>query len=120
MPRRRGTFRALLVFAATLGLAGCAPEGRTMVVELVLRGGALPADQQVIRLRIGDDVTLRWRTDRPITIHLHGYDIQKTVGPGGPTTMSFKARATGRFPISVHKGWNEPEATLGYLEVYPW
>jgi len=121
MRRGQRLLPVFLLFAGIVTLGGCGQgKGRPVVIDLTLRGGGLPADQQVLRLRIGDEVTLRWRTDRPVTIHLHGYDIQEALSPDGPTTMSFRARATGRFPITVHGRWNEPEITLTYLEVYPW
>jgi hypothetical protein len=97
--------------------AGAAAEPR--VIDLAIHGGALAPDQQVIRVQQGDDVTLRWTTDATITIHVHGYDIEKTLAPGAPTTMRFAARATGRFPIEMHGTGSGKEKTLGYLEVRP-
>ncbi len=89
------------------------------VVELAVRGGALPQDQRVIRVQQGDEVTLRWTTDKTVRIHLHGYDIEKTLSPDVPTTMRFSASATGRFPIEIHRSQHGHESTLGYLEVHP-
>lgn len=86
-------------------------------VDLDVRAGALPADKQVIRAGQGDDIVLRWSADEPITIHLHGYDIEKDLKPGALTTMWFVATATGRFPITRH-GHGE-ETPLAYLEVLP-
>jgi FtsP/CotA-like multicopper oxidase with cupredoxin domain len=106
-----------LVAPVTVARFPAAAEAR--VIELAIRGGALPAEQRVIRLQQGDDVTLRWTTDAPVTIHLHGYDLERTLKPGAPTAMSFRARATGRFPITVHGAGRGAETTLGYLEVHP-
>jgi FtsP/CotA-like multicopper oxidase with cupredoxin domain len=89
------------------------------VIELAIRGGTLPADQRVIRVSRGDTVTLRWTSDRPLTIHLHGYDLEQRVVAGTPATMTFVARATGRFAIEVHAGGGGRETTLGYVEVHP-
>jgi hypothetical protein len=105
---------AVLLLAA---VAGCAGGAEKRVIELAIRDGVLAREQRLIRVRQGDDVVLRWTTDRPISIHLHGYDIEKEVKPGPPTTMWFVARATGRFPITRH-GPGE-ETTLAYLEVHP-
>jgi FtsP/CotA-like multicopper oxidase with cupredoxin domain len=79
----------------------------------------LPPEQRVIRVQRGDVVTLRWTSDRALTLHLHGYDIERRVTPGTTATMSFTAPATGRFSIEVHGGSAGREATLGYLEVHP-
>jgi hypothetical protein len=37
-----------------------------------------------------------------VVLHLHGYDIEKSVAPGAATELTFTAHATGRFPIYVH------------------
>jgi hypothetical protein len=108
----------LLLIAA--GAAGCGGGEKPTRKEfdLAFRGGALPAEQQLIRVRQGDDVILRWSTDEPLEIHLHGYDVHKELKPGSVTTMWFVATATGRFPITRHRHGGE-EATLAYLEVHP-
>ena len=58
---------------------------------------------RLIRVKQGDAVRLRWSTDRPIALHLHGYDIETKVEPGAVAEMTFTARATGRFPVEEHK-----------------
>ena len=98
-------------------------------IDLSVRERLLPRDQQTIRVQKGDDVTLRWTTNHELTVHLHGYDIEKRIKPGETTIMTFSARASGRFPITVHSpgggaagaapGREGKEAVLGYLEVLP-
>jgi len=106
-----------LLVALVLGSVSLADEPR--VIDLALRGGQLPKDQRVIRVRQGDEVVLRWATDKTLTIHLHGYDIEETLTPEAPTEMHFTARATGRFPIEIHGPRHGQEVVLGYLEVHP-
>jgi len=89
------------------------------IIDLVIRGGSLRPEQRVIRVQRGDVVTLRWTSDRALTLHLHGYDVEQRVAPGATATMSFTARATGRFPIEVHGSEGRRATTLGYLEVHP-
>jgi hypothetical protein len=114
----RVTSRALLVLLLFLLAGQVFAEARTF--ELTVQAGELPPEVRVIRVRQGDDVTLRWTTDRSLTIHLHGYDIEKQVPVGAePTIMHYTARATGRFPIEVHGRGHAHERTLVYLEVYP-
>jgi hypothetical protein len=72
----------------------------------------------------GDAVKLRWTADRPMVLHLHGYDIETKVEPGAVAEMAFAARATGRFPIEEHKpdakgGHSHGEAPLVRIEVRP-
>jgi hypothetical protein len=62
-----------------------------------------------------DSVTLRVSSDRPMEIHLHGYDVEGEVGPGQKTSLRFEADLTGRFEIEDH----ESEKELGVLQVRP-
>jgi hypothetical protein len=109
----------LAVVAMTLLILAGPARAEPRVVDLSIRNRALPRDQQVVTVRQGDDVTLRWTTDQRMTIHLHGYDLEKTLAPGPPVSMRFTARATGRFPIEIHAHGQETEQVLGYLEVHP-
>jgi hypothetical protein len=117
LPSRLGVL--VLLAGTLLGLASQPVAAGSRVIDLTIRGGALPPEQRVIRVQQGDAVTLRWTSDRRLTLHLHGYDIERRVTPETPAAMSFTARATGRFSIEVHGGQAGREATLGYLEVHP-
>jgi hypothetical protein len=116
-PSRFGILGMLVVMWRLLMTLTAVAEPR--VIELTIRAGTLPSDERVIRVSQGDAVTLRFTSDRALTLHLHGYDIEQRLTPGTPATMSFAARATGRFAIEVHAGQGGHEATLGYLEVHP-
>jgi hypothetical protein len=117
--RPRHRLARICILVVTAWAVGCGGGGKAArrELDLSIRAGALPADQQLIRAAQGDDIVLRWSTDEPITIHLHGYDIEKDLKPGAVTTMWFVATATGRFPITRH-GQGE-ETPLAYLEVHP-
>jgi hypothetical protein len=116
MPRRR--MLRLAPVAALLAPAGGA-SGAELTFDLNVEQGQVPPNMRLIRVRQGDIVRLRWRTDRPITVHLHGYDIEQTVAPGTAAEMTFTARATGRFPIHVHDAHAHEDAPLVRIEVYP-
>ena len=89
------------------------------VFELVIKDGRLVAASNTIKVKRGDDVELRWSSDRPITLHLHGYDIERKVAPQSTAAMAFKAKLPGRFPVSEHQHGSRHERTLLYLEVHP-
>jgi len=114
-----GLGRIVGLIAMLLLLASASAAAEPRVVELAIRDGVLPREQRVIRVQQGDAVTLRWTTDRALTLHLHGYDIEQRVVPGATATMSFTARATGRFAIEIHASQGRRETTVGYLEVHP-
>jgi hypothetical protein len=89
-------------------------EARIENRKVVVPGGA-------IRITEGDVVELRWTSDEPVELHLHGYDVELHVRPNEPAAVVIEAFATGRFPITSH-GWGESghgHDTLTYLEVYP-
>jgi hypothetical protein len=112
-----------LVFAAAFGLANVGTRADEVIFDLRIAGGRVPPDLRRIRVKQGDAVKLRWTTDRTIALHLHGYDIEKKVDPGVVAEMSFTARATGRFPISVHRpkagGGHTHDPPIVQIEVHP-
>jgi len=108
----------LAVLALALPLASTALAAER-VFDLTITHGKLTGSKDTIRVHQGDDVVLRWHSDRPIVLHLHGYEIETQVVPGAVAETRFEARATGRFPIHVHAGQARSEAVLAYLEVYP-
>jgi len=116
MRTQRGPLTVFVVLLALIAVAGAGAEPR--VIEFAIRNGRLPEDRRVVRVSQGDEVTLRWTTDRPLTVHLHGYDIETKLSPGTSVSTRFTARATGRFAIEVHGDRGE-ERIVGYLEVHP-
>jgi hypothetical protein len=115
----RSLITVLLVLLSALALSCGRGGAEARVIELALQSGVLDPAQQVVKVQVGDDVTLRWTSDRVLTLHLHGYDIERRVEPGAPTLMRFVARAAGRFPIERHDEQPGREATVAYLEVHP-
>jgi hypothetical protein len=88
-----------------------APAERPFDIEID-GGGMSPGE---VSAREGDLVTMGFVSDRPVEVHVHGYDIGRKVRPGGTTELSFEADLTGRFPIEVH----ETQKELGVLVVEP-
>ncbi len=87
------------------------PATHSFDVEIV-EDGMIPEE---VSVRKGDRVNMSITSDRPVEIHIHGYDLEREVEPGGPTELSFEADLTGRFPIEDH----ETESELGVLAVKP-
>jgi hypothetical protein len=115
---------ALIALAALLLCLTAAVWAAEVTFDLKIENGSVSPSMRLIRVKQGDWVMLRWSTDRPILLHLHGYDIEKNVEPGTVTEMAFEARATGRFPVEEHKpsvkgGHAHGEAPLARIEVRP-
>jgi len=108
----------VLVAAASLALAGGAAAQAEKSFDIALAGGK-PLGEQTLRVTKGDKVVLRWKSDRPIALHLHGYDLETSVPAQGTATMSFAASLPGRFPISEHTHGPGHHRAVLYLEVLP-
>ena len=126
MPRiPPGLCRRLLLLAPTAAVLAPAvgASAADLTVDLKIERGQVPQNMRVIRVSQGDVVKLRWSTDQPLTLHLHGYDIEQKIAPGAVSELTFTARATGRFPVEVHVpkrgGGHSHGAPLVQIEVYP-
>ena len=88
-------------------------EPQEQVHDIEIEGGAMiPAE---VSAGQGDQVTLRFTSDAPVEVHLHGYDLEEEVEPGEEAELSFEAELTGQFEIEDH----ETEAPIGALLVEP-
>ncbi len=113
---RRAWLLGLTVWLVAVAHGGAMAESR--LFELQVKSGRLPPNQALVRVRQGDEVTLKWTSDQAVALHLHGYDLEAKLTPPAPYEMRFTARAAGRFPIEIH-GAGGKHATIGYLEVHP-
>jgi hypothetical protein len=101
--------------------AAIAQDGPQRVIDVRIENRKVVAPREAIRITEGDVIELRWTSDEPVELHLHGYDLEAHVRPDEPAAMVIEAHATGRFPITSH-GWGEGghgHDALTYLEVYP-
>jgi len=129
MTRRATTcsFQRLRVSMLALSLSGAltvAADAAEVTYALTVANGRLPDSMRLIRVKQNDVVKLEWRTDKPLTVHLHGYDIEQELQPGTVTEMTFTARATGRFTVEPHigrtpSGGHAHGDVLVTIEVYP-
>ncbi len=113
---------ALALLLITAGAPALAAE---LTFDIKIEHGRVPDTMRLIRVNEGDVVKLRWTSDQPLVLHLHGYDIEKRIAAGAVTELGFTAYATGRFPIHVHAqgagagGHAHEDAPLATIEVYP-
>jgi hypothetical protein len=119
--RRRSLGLALFAMVA-IGWPRLA-AAQEIVFDVRIENGRVPSDMRLIRIRQGDNVRLHFTSDKPIDLHLHGYDIELRVEPGKAADMAFTARAAGRFPVEQHKphtqGHSHGDAPLVRIEVRP-
>ncbi len=91
-----------------------------VATRIQIRGGEVvggPADIQVTK---GDRVLIVVSSDAHDDIHLHGYDIEKTVEPGKAARFNFTADVEGIFEIESHVAEDAGKDPLvGKLTVEP-
>ena len=113
---------ALSLSLITSGAPALAAE---LTFDIKIERGCVPDTMRLIRVNEGDVVKLRFESDQPIVLHLHGYDVEERVAVDAITELAFTAYATGRFPIHVHAqgtavgGHAHEDAPLAIIEVYP-
>ena len=93
--------------------SGDVAETQEEVVAVAINEGIMSPPE--VTVYEGDQVNLQITSDRPIEVHLHGYDLTEEVEPGETAELSFEATDTGRFAIEDHN----TDAEVGMLLVQP-
>ena len=91
------------------------PAERGTTVEIKVHHGRLVAGPAVIKLKQGDQVTLRVTSDSNDELHVHSYDLHLNLIAEQPAQLSFTADHSGRFEYELHQAHTD----LGAFEVYP-
>ena len=84
-------------------------------ITIVVRGGRPQGGIRRPTIAEGEKVVLVIRTDAGEAVHLHGYNVERTVTPGTPVRIPFTATLPGRFELELH----HPDVVLAVLEVEP-
>ena len=95
-----------------------------MNFAVAITDGAVPRAQRTLKVPHEARLRIEWTADRPLTVHLEGYDISVVVRPGKLEAMEFKAHAGGRFAVHAHEGAQRGKHAHGrgallWLEVHP-
>ena len=129
-PRAAVLLAVMLAAATVLGACGDS-EPEAVEFELAIADGALDLDPPVLKVKQGDEVTLKVRSDKEGELHLHGYDLDVGLVPGSVAELVFTANATGKFDFELHLAHGDEEEheeehekgeepiNLGSLEVHP-
>lgn len=92
-----------------------APSAGPAATRIFVEGGRPVGGIERMTAKRGDRVAIVVRSDVPEVVHLHGYDIERPVGPGKPAQLRFVAEATGRFDLELE----ESGVQIGDLSVTP-
>ena len=91
------------------------PETQVQRFSARVEGGSVVGGIQRWQVAQGDDVRIIVRSDVADEIHLHGYDLEKPVGPGTPAVFAFAATIAGRFELELHESGGQ----IAQLDVEP-
>jgi len=72
-----------------------------------------------VRVPQGDTLVLELRSDSPLDLHLHGYDLTLSLKAGTPGRLQLHAQIPGRFPLAAHGKSHHHAPALLYVEVTP-
>lgn len=116
-------FRRCVIAIVLVALPHTATGGEK-IFDIRIAKRQIAGDAVTRQVVEGDDVELRWYADEDIELHLHGYDIAIQVPAGGSVSSRFKAKVSGRFPVTHHgfgekMGREHGSKPILYLEVYP-
>jgi hypothetical protein len=82
--------------------------------EIIVSDGEVSGPER-IQLEQGQQLMLVVESDVADEVHVHGYDLLRSVAPGQPARIDFRAETTGRFEVELH----EQELPLTELVVSP-
>ncbi|WP_043223859.1 hypothetical protein [Streptomyces sp. NRRL F-5193] len=77
------------------------PTGRTLDIRVT--GSTVTPAPSRVELKKGERITLRVTSDRPDTVHVHGYDREATLTPGTPAALTLTADRAGLFEVETHE-----------------
>jgi plastocyanin len=100
--------------ATPTATAPAAPS-QPAATRIRVRGGQPVGGVRTIEVEKGDTIRFIVSSDQSDEVHVHGYDLEKPVGPSAPARFSFTADIDGKFEVELH----ESEAQIASLEVQP-
>jgi hypothetical protein len=107
-----------IALIALAPMAGAAAAAASPSFSVELKAGRVQGEE-TLKVRQGDQVQVRLSSDRPIVLHLHGYDIDVKVAPTAPALLTFKAQVAGRFPVHEHREGAGNHRAVLFIEVHP-
>jgi len=95
---------AIALVAVALPTAASAQPTATkpVVISITAVNGRPVGGIKRPTIKKGSTVRLVVRTNVGTAIHLHGYNLEKTVKKGVPTVIQFVAKVPGRFALELH------------------
>jgi hypothetical protein len=100
---------------ASTPTATAAAPPQPAATRIRVRSGAPVGGVKTIEVEQGDRIRFIVSSDQSDEVHVHGYDLERPVGPSAPARFSFKADIDGVFEVELH----DSGAQIASLEVQP-
>jgi hypothetical protein len=113
--------RALLALAIALACSATparADEPSARIIAVAIAGGKAKGSD-TLKVKQGERVELQLSADKPMVLHLHGYELEAKVDPPKPGLLAFKAAIPGRFPVHEHREGPGNHRAVLFIEVHP-
>lgn len=91
---------------------------QSQVFSLVVKDHALSSGPALMQARQGDTITLHVQADQEGELHLHGYELEIKLQPGGEAQLSFVADRAGRYYLHMH-GPDGSHAEIATIDIQP-
>ncbi len=88
--------------AASAATEATTTKPEPQVATIRVKGGQPVGGVRKLTFREGERIRFRVTDDAGDEVHLHGYDVEKPVGPGEAANFSVPATITGRFEVELH------------------
>lgn len=79
------------------------PAARENTIEVRVVGGRVEGVGDAVDVPLGEDVTIRVRSDEADEVHVHGYDEIDDVGPGEEAEIELTADIPGAFEVELEE-----------------
>lgn len=88
-------------------------------IDVKLVGKRVAGGSDTYTVRQGVEAELHITSDKPLMLHLHGYEVHADVSPGKTNLLAFKATMPGRFPVHEHREGAGNHRAVFFVEVRP-
>ena len=101
---RTALMTAIALVAIAIPVAGttAAAAVKPVVISITTVNGRPAGGIKRPTVKKGQTVRIVVRTNVGSEIHLHGYNIEKSIKKGVPTVIQFVAKVQGRFELELH------------------
>ena len=101
---RTALVTAIALMLVAIPLAGTAPAAvKPVVINITAVNGRPVVGIKRPTVKKGQTVRIVVKTNVGSQVHLHGYNIEKSVKKSVPTVIQFVAKVQGRFELELHR-----------------